>query len=105
MKDAYTESPTTTKEAILIINGRLGEIEKDVGEILGAVTGYMDKNNERVSCLELGQKERQVKIIAIEDDLSEHDKHLDRLDDKTTLWGSGGIVMAIIAGIIGFFKN
>jgi hypothetical protein len=101
---AYTEEPTTYKEAILVVNRRLGEIEKDVGEILSGITTYMDKNNERVGCLELGQKERQVKIVGIEGDIKDlYDKH-DKLDNRTNLWGGGNTFMAIVAWVLAIFK-
>jgi hypothetical protein len=102
--NAYTEEPTTTKEAILVVNRRLGEIEKDVGEILTSITSYMDRNNERVGCLELGQAERKITIGNIETRMSDQDDRIDKIDSRANLWGGGNTFMAIIAWILAIFK-
>jgi hypothetical protein len=108
---AYTDAPQTYKEAILQVNMKLDNIETDVGEIRSSLIAFMDESrkcreedNRRFGSLEIGQGKRETKIDGIVIRLDAQDDRLDGLDGKTTLWGSGGIVMAIIAGIIGWFK-
>ena len=97
----YTDAPQTTKEAIIIINGRLGEIEKDVGEILSNITSYMDKNNERVSCLELSRAEYNGKM---DTRVTNTEKHIEKIDTRANLWGGGNTFLAIMAWVLALFK-
>jgi hypothetical protein len=101
---SFNKEPSTYKELALQTNIRLDSLEKDVGEILSAVNGYMDKNNERVGCLEVGQEQRRTKLEGIEKDIEDlYEKH-DKVDSKVNGWGGINSIVAFVAGLIGWFK-
>ena len=91
--DVYSKEPTTTKEAIIQINGRLDNIEKDIGEMLDVLI----KDRERLHAMEVGAEKRELRISESCKDIEEMDERIDKLDSRTNWWGGGNTFLATLS--------